>query len=317
MYLLTVYGIGALIGYFLGTEENNVLNVAALILIALAFDPLKRKIQEGVDRLFYQERRNYQKALLEFSRELPQLINLKEILESMIFRISATMHVEKIAVVICSETEGCSSESRNIDPFDCQFDRLPGGLMDLLNRTRTPQSLALIEEDHEPLHIHAEDRARITRAGIVLAVPMFLKDRLIGSINVGPKMSGKVYSQDDIDLLATVGGQAAIAIENARLHIAEIEKQRIEEEVRLAWKIQQGLLPKSDPDMPGLDITGTTLPARTVGGDYYDFIRISPTKTLSWSPMSPEKGCPQHCTCRRCREWFNLPHRCIPLRRTF
>ena len=93
-------------------------------------------------------------------------------------------------------------------------------------------------------------------------------------------MSGKVYSQEDIDLLSTVGGQAAIAIENARLHESEIEKKRIEEELSLARRIQQGLLPKENPPMTGLDIAGVSIPALTVGGDYFDYIPLGANKLL-------------------------------------
>jgi sigma-B regulation protein RsbU (phosphoserine phosphatase) len=121
----------------------------------------------------------------------------------------------------------------------------------------------------------------LLRAGVALAVPMFLQERLAGFINVGPKMSGKVYSQEDITLLSTVAGQAAIAIENARLHKSEIEQQRIKEELDLARKIQQGLFPKANPEIPGLDIAGISVPALSVGGDYYDFIQLGSRKILA------------------------------------
>jgi sigma-B regulation protein RsbU (phosphoserine phosphatase) len=109
---------------------------------------------------------------------------------------------------------------------------------------------------------------------------MFLQGRLIGFINAGPKLSGKVYSQEDIDLLSTVGGQAAIAIENARLHQSEIEIQRFEKELALARDIQQSLLPKANPVINGLDISGISIPASTVGGDYYDYIELGDGKLL-------------------------------------
>ena len=109
---------------------------------------------------------------------------------------------------------------------------------------------------------------------------MLLQDRLIGTINVGPKLSGKIYSQEDVDLLSTVASQGAIAIENSRLHKAEIEKQKIEEELTLARRIQEGLLPKSNPVIEGLDIAGISIPALTVGGDYFDYIPFGPKKVL-------------------------------------
>jgi len=190
------------------------------------------------------------------------------------------MHVEKVAVVLCDPAEGCTSKSYNIASECCTFEEHTEGLLELLRATKTPQSFALIEEEPEHALLDAQDRKKIVDGGVILSVPMFLQDRMIGMINVGPKMSGKMYSQEDIDLLSTVAGQAAIAIENARLHVSEIEKHQIEEELKLAWKIQQGLLPKSSPAVAGLDIAGVTVPAKTVGGDYFDYITLSPTRVL-------------------------------------
>lgn len=280
IYLGMVYGVGNIVAYIMGTEDNRAVNLFALILIALVFDPLKRRTQASIDHMFYQERLNYQKALLEFSQELPSQINLEQILSSMVNRISTTMHVEKVAVVLCDEREGCYSKSINIDDRSCIFTSEENGLLALLKETHSAQSFILLEEEPDSIKINATDKEKIVSSGIVLSVPIILQNRIIGMINVGPKLSGKVYSQEDIDLLSTVASQAAIAIENARLHISEVEKQKIEGELKLAWKIQQGLLPKGNPSIEGLDITGITLPARTVGGDYFDYIQLGPKKIL-------------------------------------
>ena len=280
LYLLLVYSIGNSLAYVLGTEENQVVSLVAFLVIAFAFDPLKRRAQEWIDRIFYQERYNYQKALLEFSQELPRLMNLEQVLSSMVGRISTTMHIQKVAVVLCDDQEGCSCVAVNMPEGACAFGREPDGLLALLRQSKAPQSFALLATEPESFKIHENDKEKILKSGVVLCVPMFLQGRLIGTINVGPKLSGKVYSQEDIDLLSTVASQAAIAIENARLHKSEIEKEKIEEELVLARNIQQGLLPKSNPLVEGLDIAGVSIPALTVGGDYFDYIELGPKKLL-------------------------------------
>jgi sigma-B regulation protein RsbU (phosphoserine phosphatase) len=280
IYIVTVYGIGSLIAYFLGTEENKTLTIIALIIIAFAVDPLKRRFQEWVDRIFYEERYNYHAALREFSQELPRLMNLEQVMHSLVNTISSTMHIGNVAVTLCDEREGCYTVSKGIDERCCQFGEVSNGLLSLLRNSRVSQYVGLLATDSESIRIHEEDKRRILDAGIVLVVPMFLKDRLIGLIAVGPKLSEKVYSQEDIDLLSTVGNQAAVAIENARLHRSEIERQKIQEELALARRIQQGLLPDSSPVVDGLDITGVSIPALTVGGDYFDFIQLDSKRLL-------------------------------------
>lgn len=278
LYVVIVYGVGNFIAYVFGTEENSAVNLVALAVIAFTFDPLKQRIQQGIDLFFYRERQNYQKALLDFSRELPRQMNLEQILHSMVNRISNTMHIEKAAVILCDEQFGCVS--MNIDQECCLFTEENKGLLSVLRQTQRPQSFALIAEEPDSVALNTHDKEKLLKAGVVLSVPMFLKDQLIGMINVGPKMSGKVYSQEDIDLLSTVASQAAVAIENSRLHQSEIEKQRIKEEITLARKIQEGLLPKENPELPGLEIAGISIPATTVGGDYFDFIQLTPKKLL-------------------------------------
>ncbi len=280
IYLGFVFGIGSLLSTLVGKSENEVLNVVAFLVIAFAFDPIKQRAQGWIDRIFYRERHDYQKALLEFSQELPRLMNMDQILNSMVNRISSTMHVEKVAVILCDEVEGCYSVAKNMETSCCVFGDEQGGLLNLLRESKVPNYFGLISEEPESVKVNDRDREKIIRSGTVLSVPMFMKDRLIGTIHVGEKLSDKAYSQEDIDLLSTVGSQAAIAIENARLHKSEIERQKIQEELALARRIQQGLLPKQNPDIDGLDIAGVAIPAQVVGGDYFDFIEIGSKKLL-------------------------------------
>jgi len=281
VYLVSVYGIGTLVNYFFGVQDNQLFIVASLIVVAFVFDPIKQRFQNGIDRLFFHERYDYQKALLEFTQELPRLMEMENILHSIVSRLSSTMHIEKISVFICGEKEGCNTASQNLDQADCLFSDGDHTLMALLRETRMPVDLHLLGDEYDLTNLKDEEKQKLLRSGIVLSVPMFLQDRLVGFINVGQKMSGKVYSQEDINLLATVAGQAAIAIENSRLHKSEIDQQRVKEELDLARKIQQGLFPKTNPEISGLDISGVSLPALSVGGDYYDFIQLDSHKILA------------------------------------
>ena len=281
IYLVSVYGIGTLVNYFFGAQENHLLIVVSLVVVAFVFDPVKQKFQNGIDRIFFHERYDYQRALLEFTQELPRLMEMEHILHSIVSRLSSTMHIEKLSVFICGEKEGCKTATQNLDQTDCTFSDGDNTLMALLQKTRKPVDLHLLDDEYDVTEIKSEEKQKLLRAGVVLSVPMFLQDRLVGFINVGPKMSGKVYSQEDVNLLATVAGQAAIAIENARLHKSEIEQGRIKEELDLARKIQQGLFPKASPEIDGLDVSGVSVPALSVGGDYYDFVQLGPKRILA------------------------------------
>ena len=113
-------------------------------------------------------------------------------------------------------------------------------------------------------------------AGVKMAVPLVSQGELVGLLNLGPRLSEQDYSTDDRALLNDLSTQAAPALRVAQLvrekRIQEIERERIEQELRVARLIQQTLLPKEVPELPGWQISSYYQPAREVGGDFYDFL---------------------------------------------
>lgn len=113
-------------------------------------------------------------------------------------------------------------------------------------------------------------------AGVKMAVPLVSQGELVGLLNLGPRLSEQDYSTDDRALLNDLSTQAAPALRVAQLvrekRIQEIERERIEQELRVARLIQHTLLPKEIPELPGWQISSYYQPAREVGGDFYDFL---------------------------------------------
>jgi sigma-B regulation protein RsbU (phosphoserine phosphatase) len=83
------------------------------------------------------------------------------------------------------------------------------------------------------------------------------------------------FTDNDRRTLSLFANQAAIALENAKLHRAALEKERLEREMELAADIQRRILPKGAPQVPGFDLAGWYRPARQVGGDYFDFLPLA------------------------------------------
>ena len=108
----------------------------------------------------------------------------------------------------------------------------------------------------------------------LLSVPLILKGRIIGSLNVFNKHGGVKFSEADKRLLCIISTQSAQVIENARLYEEEQSLMRMQEEMKIAYNIQMGLLPKDAPLIEGYDIAGKSIPAKSVGGDYFDLIRL-------------------------------------------
>jgi serine phosphatase RsbU (regulator of sigma subunit)/pSer/pThr/pTyr-binding forkhead associated (FHA) protein len=113
----------------------------------------------------------------------------------------------------------------------------------------------------------------------VMCVPLATQDgRPLGVIQLDSQDRTKKFSQEDLKLLVCVAGQASIALENARMHETILGNQKLEEENRAATKVQRGFLPQSFPVLPGYEFFAHYTAARTVGGDYYDFIPLADGK---------------------------------------
>jgi serine phosphatase RsbU (regulator of sigma subunit) len=115
-------------------------------------------------------------------------------------------------------------------------------------------------------------------AGVRLVVPLVSQGELIGLLNLGPRLSQQEYSADDRKLLSDLSTQTAPAVRVAQLVRQQQqeaqERERIEQELRIARLIQQTLLPKTLPQLPSYDVAAYYQPAREVGGDFYDFLDL-------------------------------------------
>ncbi len=106
-----------------------------------------------------------------------------------------------------------------------------------------------------------------------LVVPLKVEHRILGVLDV-ESTETDAFDKDDLFVLQTLADQIAIAVEDARLYQEALERQRMEEELRVARGIQSSLLPERPPSIPGWDIATTWQPAREVAGDFFDFVQL-------------------------------------------
>ncbi len=112
---------------------------------------------------------------------------------------------------------------------------------------------------------------RKTRSEI--AVPIKRNNRAIGALNLESDRSG-AYDQSDLEVLHFFADAAAISIEKAMLHRQLLEKEMVDQQLKLARDAQSRLFPEKSPSIQGYDIAGICLPAEEIGGDYYDYLRL-------------------------------------------
>ena len=142
------------------------------------------------------------------------------------------------------------------------------------------------------MNLSGEEIGLINSKRIILAIPLRLKTKIIGAFILGNKKSGRPYSTEDIDLLATISSQVTLALENLKLQLEEIEKQKILEELEIAEDIQKSLLPTNNLIINNIEISGVSIPAKSVGGDFFDYIKLPDNRLLVVVADVSGKGIP-------------------------
>lgn len=287
IYLLVLYIIDSLLSQFL-VSNRQLITISLIIIITFSFDFVNKKVKDFVDKQFYRERYNYRQALLKFAEELPYIKNINEILSKIGKSIYDTIGIESINIWLNDKYYAQITETDETSKN--RSEKLNEAFRELYENNSEPVSL--YEVNVEELHIKPILKHTFKEEKIVLSVPVFLKNNLLGAINFGKKKSGKAYSDEDIDLLKTLASQSAIAFENARLQAEEVKRRKFEEELRIAQTIQEGLLPNKRNLVKGIEIDCFYKPAKIVGGDFYDLIKVDDDKILVVVADVSGKGIP-------------------------
>jgi serine phosphatase RsbU (regulator of sigma subunit) len=144
--------------------------------------------------------------------------------------------------------------------------------------------------------VFSEPLARFRSVEVRLTVPLVSQGELIGALNLGPRMSNTEYSADDLKLLDDLSDHAAAAVRVALLvgerEASMRERERIDNEMRVARLIQERFFPKELPNIPGWEIYAYSQAAREVGGDFYDFIELPDGRLVIVAGDVTGKGVP-------------------------
>ncbi len=145
----------------------------------------------------------------------------------------------------------------------------------IMNHVMTQREGILSRDAADDSRFNMSESIASLRIRSFMCVPLVdTENVVIGALQVDAVDSKDTFSEEDLELLAAVASQAAIAIGRAQLHDKSVEVQRIESELELARRVQLQLLPKSNPIIAAYDFFSHYKAANKIGGDYYDFVRL-------------------------------------------
>ena len=264
VYALTTLAIALLIGavvytgglYAFGSDQGfspgeitlrvvvAILAMAAIVMVAA---PVKNFLQEQVDRFFYGERYDLRNSLLDFGRTLSATTALDPLLDSLVNRLQEVMNVGRIVIFIenkystlgyvVARAEGLSSEV--IVPPDFRE----------MIRVLSAETGVVRADD---LDLTSEMASTVRRA-LHYFVPCVVRGRMVAVIGLGRTVDGALLSSEDVEILRTVSGYVAVAIENSLLYQDQQERAG---ELKLLKEFNESIIESINVGLLAVDLDG-------------------------------------------------------------
>jgi len=233
------------------------------------------------------------KAVIEISRNLAGTVDLEKLLPQM---LTTLFHIfpaaDRGCILLKDEASGemvprAFKHRREGEDATVKLSRT------IVNKVLEEKTGILSADAASDAQFDASESISNLSIRSMMCVPMLgLSEDPIGIINIDTQNPLQQFQEEDLDLLMSVAGQAALSYESARLMNSYLEKQKQDNEMNIARGVQQGLLPSSVPDVDGYEFFASYHSAQAVGGDYYDIFELPEGKIgLSFGDVAG-KGVP-------------------------
>src|SRR5687767_15909287 len=217
--------------------------MAAIVMIAA---PVKNFLQERVDRLFYGRRYDMRHSLLDFGRTISASTALDPLLDSLISRLREVMNVERVAIFIEDQTD--PSGYRVARTAGLSEVSAPPDFREMI-RARSAETGVVRADD---LELPAES-GNFVRRTLHYYLPCVVRGRMVAVIGLGRSSDGALLSSEDVEILRTVSGYVAVAIENSLLYQ---EQQARASELKLLKEFNESIIESINVGLVAVDLDG-------------------------------------------------------------
>ena len=219
----------------------------------------------------FPEQANTLGLLYDVSRELTSILDRQELLRRIAQRVKRFVNYHVFSVMLWNESTQLLESVFGIRYQDSIPTVLSLPLREGLTGTAAAERRPVRVDDvlADARYIRCETGVD-TRSELV--IPLLLQDRLVGVLDL-ESSEPRAFTAENERMLATLGSYIAVALENARLYEeARANQLRLQDDLNTAREIQRQLLPHGAKGIPGLDLAAAYVPARELGGDFYDFL---------------------------------------------
>jgi sigma-B regulation protein RsbU (phosphoserine phosphatase) len=216
------------------------------------------------------------RVLAHLSQEFSSILEIDELLTKIAVTVRALINFDAFSIFLINQDRKmltCRFSQRYDEKTTIDNILVGKGITGAAAESRHPIRVADVRQDPRYIASHSDVLSEV-------AVPLVLRDRVIGVMDLESTRPA-FFTESHVRALSLLAPQIATSVENARLYeeLAQRE-QRMEQDLRAAYKLQSVLLPKLAPDVTGLEIALKSRPAREISGDLYDFFEHTAEYTL-------------------------------------
>ncbi len=234
-FALLVAGVTLLLGRPLSVMSPALVGLF-IVVLALLLNPIRDRLQQDIDRIFFRGERAYRERLQAFSRELTQSVELPAIIAQLRSTIEASLLPIQLHIYIHDPLSDQYVAAADADGPTSDI-RFPSNSSLVHNLAHRKRAFFLDQFDSLPQALQS-DWARMSLLGAEFFVPLPGQGQLIGWLALGPRRSGESYTDQDLAFLAAVSDQAALAIERAQV-VANLERRV--HEMNVLTRVAQGV----------------------------------------------------------------------------
>src|SRR5579864_6567566 len=220
------FALVGLIGLVFHTQANGTWGaVLAIVIAASIFEPIRQRIQAGLDRFFYRDRLDYRRTLIEFGRTLTNEVRLDPMLGSVMDRVSQTLLVDRLAIFVDdSEQSGKMRIARSMGVRLSESMDL--GFLDPA-RPEFARGALFFESARAAKNVSDSVRWTLEQLDLNYFVPCRIREHTVAVLGLGKTVDGDFLSSDDVELVETIAGYVAVALDNAQLY-SSLEQKALE-----------------------------------------------------------------------------------------
>ena len=229
--------------------------IIAMAAIVMLSEPLKNFLQERADRFFYGTRYDLRQGLLDFGRTLSATTAMEPLLDSLTERLKEVLDVEKVAVFVEDERVPGRYRIAKSAGLSETF-RIPRDFKQMIREKSAGRGIVRADEfetgDREPAEVNGNGRF-LSRKELHYFVPCVVRSKMVAVIGLGRGRDGSLLSSEDLEILQTVSGYIAVAIENSKLY----QEQRAHtEEMALLKEFNESIVESINVGLLAVDEDG-------------------------------------------------------------